>query len=184
MPITNEDKKKELFEKSQISLWMDSYTEIFSDFDPRPFSERSISDDFLIEAKKSAKENLSGKIDLKLLMPADKRNKTAESIIKKRLKEYFTYRYNLLDAKRKRLLVQGITFVLFGVFFMVLTTFILQELPKLNFFITLAAVIGEPAGWFLFWEGLYTTVFESKERKSDLDFNKRMSKINISFESY
>ena len=37
-----------------ISLWIDSYDDIFSDFDPRPFSARNISDDFLYEVKKTS----------------------------------------------------------------------------------------------------------------------------------
>ena len=47
---------KELLEKTQISLWLDDYADIFSDFDPRPFSQRALSDDFLNEAKKVVRE--------------------------------------------------------------------------------------------------------------------------------
>lgn len=59
---TQEEKKDEaqqkieetekILEMSEISIWLDNYDDIFSDFDPRPYSQRSLSDDFLAEAKK------------------------------------------------------------------------------------------------------------------------------------
>ena len=49
-----------LLKKSEISLSLDNYDDIFSDFDPRPFSQRALSDDFLIEAKKASRDKVSG----------------------------------------------------------------------------------------------------------------------------
>ncbi|MBK6275849.1 MAG: hypothetical protein IPF58_14690 [Saprospirales bacterium] len=36
----------------EISIWLDAYDDIFSSFDSRPLSERTVSDDFLSEVKK------------------------------------------------------------------------------------------------------------------------------------
>ena len=38
--------------ESKMSLILDTYLDIFSSFDPRPYEERSLSDDFLDECKK------------------------------------------------------------------------------------------------------------------------------------
>ena len=35
--------------EGNVSLVLESYNDIFSDFDPRNYSERALSDDFLIE---------------------------------------------------------------------------------------------------------------------------------------
>ena len=43
-----EEKVRNLLKKGEISLLLDSYTGIFSDFDPRPYAERTLSDDFLL----------------------------------------------------------------------------------------------------------------------------------------
>jgi hypothetical protein len=43
---------KEIPDVFEISIWLDSYNDIFSDFDSRPFSERTVSDDFLSEVRK------------------------------------------------------------------------------------------------------------------------------------
>ena len=42
--------------EGNISLILDSYNDMFSDFDPRSFSERALSDDFLSECKRAARD--------------------------------------------------------------------------------------------------------------------------------
>ncbi|PIU76093.1 hypothetical protein COS75_00785, partial [Candidatus Pacearchaeota archaeon CG06_land_8_20_14_3_00_35_12] len=83
------DEKQKLLQMSEISLWLDHYDDIFSDFDPRPFSQRALSDDFLLEAKRASKEKISGAIEMQFLIPHDKRNKELENTIKKRLHDHF-----------------------------------------------------------------------------------------------
>ena len=46
-----------LTETKDIKIWIDEYDGIFSDFDPRPYSERNMSDDFLNECNKLFREN-------------------------------------------------------------------------------------------------------------------------------
>ncbi len=178
-----EQKKIEILENSKISLWIDSFNEIFSDFDPRPYSKRELSTDFLMEAKRFARENLKGNFDLVILMPTNLRDLKNETIIKKRIKEHFQTQLKYLKKKRKEILTRGLGFISLGVIFMIITTFILFAIANPNFLIIFLGVIGEPAGWFLFWEGLNLTIFDSNERKSDLDFNLKMSKVNIVFDS-
>jgi hypothetical protein len=182
--INIDKEKKQFLENAKISLWIDSYNEIFSDFDPRPYSKRELSIDFISEAKRFVRENLKGNFDLVILMPKDIRDFKNEVIIKKRLKEYFQKRYVFLNNKRREILRKGIGFIILGIIFMIITTFILFAMPNPNFLIIFLGVIGEPAGWFLFWEGLNLTIFDSNEKKSDLDFNSKLSKVNIIFGEY
>jgi translation elongation factor EF-Ts len=181
--ILTEEQKNALLEDAKISLWIDSYNELFSDFDPRSYSKREISADFLAEAKRFARDQFDG-ADLVILVPSKLRDKNIEGIIKKRLKQSFLKQHEFLVNKKKKIILQGITFLLLGVFFMVFTTFILFSYDVKDFLIYFLGVIGEPAGWFLFWEGLNLIIFDSKERNSDLEFNKKMSKINIIFNDY
>ena len=82
-------KEKEVeIKEGNISLILESYNDIFSSFDPRPSSERALSDDFLIECKRSARDK-EGVFELRLLLPPHKRNTNEEAMIKKRLKDHF-----------------------------------------------------------------------------------------------
>ena len=41
-----------------VSIWIDSYDDVFSDFDPRSYDERNISDDFLNWFQSALNKNL------------------------------------------------------------------------------------------------------------------------------
>ena len=72
--VEQEDVIKEaLLEKSEMSLLIRDYGDIFSSFDPRFFSEKALSDDFLLEAKRSARDK-KGIYELRFLVPKAKRN--------------------------------------------------------------------------------------------------------------
>ena len=77
--------KKELLSKSELSIWLDDNDDVFSDFDSRPINERSLSDDFLAEVRKMVREKPTGAIELKLLIPANKRKKELEAMVVKNL---------------------------------------------------------------------------------------------------
>jgi len=178
-----EDAKKKIVQMSQISLGLDGYDDIFSDFDPRPYSQRALSDDFLIEAKKASIDKFSGTIELKFLVPKDKRSLAKEFIIKRRLREHFKRHFFLLEKETKDFLKLGWTFILCGLIVMFIASYILFYY-KSTLILSFLIVLLEPAGWFLFWEGSHIILFESKEKKPDFEFYKKMSKCEITFLSY
>ena len=95
------EKRKEVagvasFKEANISLILDSYEDIFSSFDARRHSEKALSTDFLDEAKRASRDKDSGSIELKLLIPKNKRQLGEEIIIKKRLKRHFQHHYNMV----------------------------------------------------------------------------------------
>ena len=81
--------QSELFKHGNISLILDSYNDIFSSFDPRPYNEKALSDDFLIECKRAARDKDDHGFELILSVPKLKRNVNDEFKIKKRLREHF-----------------------------------------------------------------------------------------------
>ena len=178
------DEKTKLLQESSVSLLLDSYGAIFSDFDPRPYSQRSLSDDFLIESKKAVKDKSLGKIELKLLINEKFRNPHTEAIIKKRLKEHFKNHLNSHKNDVKKIIKQGISFVIAGILLMFIATYILFKSEEASLIMSFLVVFLEPGGWFLFWEGLDLVIFEAKKKKPDLDFYKKMSKCEVSFLSY
>ena len=81
----NPDSKKSMLQRAEISILLNSYNDIFSAFDPSEYSERTLSDDFIIQAKNFSKSKDGNKMSLKLLLPASARNEQDEKVITKRL---------------------------------------------------------------------------------------------------
>jgi len=183
-PSGLDEEKEKLLKLSKISLILDTYDDIFSDFDPRPYDERGLSDDFLSEAKKAVTEKPSGIIELKFLIPATKRNITDETIIKNRLIEYFNNKLIHLNKQKRKIIKEGIIFVILGIAMMFIASYILfgaERNPLTSFVI----IVLEPAGWFLFWEGANMSIFEwRKTIQHELEFYEKMSRCEISFLEY
>ena len=55
--------------EGNISLILDDYNDLFSDFDPRHYSERALSDDFLAESKRASRDKPAGSLEVKFLVP-------------------------------------------------------------------------------------------------------------------
>jgi hypothetical protein len=178
-----ESEKAGLLKESEISLVIDTYDDIFSDFDPRPYSQRSLSQDFLDEAKRASRDKKYEKIHLKFLTPKNIRNTHDELMIKKRLREHFKKHALEMKKEHKKIIKEGAFFILLGFIFMTLTTFFLLK-KETNVLFTFLSVFLEPGGWFLFWEGLYLIIFDSRREVPYLDFYKRMSAAEIVFKDY
>jgi len=175
------DEKTKLLKDSEISLWIDTYDDIFSDFDPREYSERALSQDFLEEARRASRDKKEG-IELIFLAPKNIRNPKTEAIVKKRLKEHFKRHALGFRKEKMRIINQGIIFFILGILFMIGATFFIAG--HQNFMMTLLSVFLEPGGWFLFWSGLQLMIFEAREKTPDLEFYRKMSKADITFRDY
>jgi len=167
-----------------ISIILDSFDDIFSDFDPRPYSERILSDDFLNECKnrlRNTADSPERALELRLMLPSKLRNNKDELMVRKRLKQYFEAQYKLNLRKLNEIKRTGILWFIFGSLVMVIITY----LSKFTGFIyDFLVILGEPAGWFAFWEGLVKVFIDSKEKESELDFYKRFSGTKVVFEGY
>jgi len=169
---------------SEIGLAINTYDDIFSDFDPRPYSQRAMSDDFLLEAKKASKEKVSGTIELKFLVPKDQRNAEHEFTIKRRLREHFKKHHDQMHNEVKQIASRGIYFIIVGIILMFFATLILFKYPYKTMLSNFLVILFEPGGWFFFWEGLGQIVFETKKKRPDLEFYEKMAKCEIGFLSY
>ena len=168
---------------SEISLLINDYNDIFSSFDPRPYSQRAMSGDFLSEAHKASRDK-DDKITLKILMSKHKRDVHTEIIIKERLKRHFEKHFYILKKEKTDMIKEGIIFVMIGMILMLIATFILFKYAKKDFLLNFIIIILEPGGWFLFWEGLNQIIFESRKTRAKLEFYRKMSRCEITFLSY
>ncbi|MCB9358884.1 hypothetical protein H6503_03050 [Candidatus Woesearchaeota archaeon] len=169
-------------EEANISMWLDSYNDIFSDFDPRQYANRTLSDDFLKAAKKEALEMKTGDYQMRFLIPNKLRNIKSETVIKKRLRQHFSAKHESHLRRKNSTVKQGAAFIFAGTMLMFVSA-ALAYLNK-NFWITFFGVVMEPAGWFSFWEGLNLVIFKSKVEVPDIEFYSKMSRCTIVFNSY
>lgn len=175
--------KEEPKEQASVKLWLDSYDDLFSDFDPRPYSKRTLSDDFISQAKKVTREESRKEFTLQLLLPEAVRNERDEDMIAQRLPLFFQKNYDHLAEEQRRTRLKGIKLVVFGVLLMVIGGYIsYQGFEKFSTHLLL--IIFEPAGWFLFWSGLDILLELSGTINKDLRFFSDMAHTKIVFGSY
>jgi len=175
--------KKELLDESEISIILDSYDDIFSDFDPRTYAIREISDDFIQEAKKAMKVKAPGKVELKFLVPARQRSFPDEAIVKKRIKEYAKHMLEQTSKEIKIIKKQAGWMILIGALVGVAATlidaYVISSILK-----SASLILLEPASWFLIWSGFDRFFFFTSAKQPDHEFYKRMNNMDISFTGY
>jgi hypothetical protein len=179
-----ENEKHELMKSSQISLWLEDYEDIFSDFDSRPYSERALSGDFLHEAKNASRDKPSGGLELRFLIPKNKRDQRKEMLIRSRLLDHFGKHHRRLHKESRKVVSHGIIFMIAGVTFMLLASILMPMQSGSNVLSNFLFVLLQPGGWFFLWEGLKFILFESKRESHDLSFYDKMTRCSIIFLSY
>lgn len=170
-------------ETSEIKLILDSYEDIFSDFDPRPYSQKGLSEDFLVEAKRAAIAKGSEKVNILFVVPKAKRIIKEEIVIKERLERYFKKHLDILKNEKKKILKKGFLFTGVGVILMLIATFLFFKFHEINLILSFFTVLLEPASWFLVWEGMDMVLFSSKETDLSLHFYNHMANADIKFAS-
>jgi hypothetical protein len=174
--------------EGNVSLVLESYNDIFSDFDPRNYSERALSDDFLIECKRAVRDKPSEGFELRLMMPESKRNIASELKIKRRLKDHFQKHVVERQREVSHIVNSGLSLAIIGFILMIAGAFLIfKKFMEGTFLVAVLTIILEPAGWFFFWEGLAKALFihEDEGKKTrDLSFYKKMAHAQIYFISY
>ena len=166
--------------EGNISLILDGYDDIFSDFDPRGYHERSLSDDFLSECKKVARDK-GMKLELRLMVPKKLRNLKDELKIRKRLKDHFHRHFLEKQEEIRNIKREGAIWFFVGTCLMMASAFFYG---KTEFMFRLFEVMLVPAAWFMFWEGLDKIFISSKEKEPDYHFYKKMAHCQIFFFNY
>lgn len=177
-----------MLKEGNVSLILDSYSDLFSDFDPRNYAEKAISDDFLIECKRAVRDRPNEEFELRLLMPKSKRNLNDEAKIKRRLKDHFQKHVHEKNKDIQNIIRNGLVMAIVGFVLMITGAFLVyNKVFEGTFLSAILLIVLEPAGWFFFWEGLAKTFFiyeEHDRKRRDLDFYKKMARATVYFLSY
>ena len=165
-----------------VSLWLDNYDDIFSDFDPRPYSRRALSEDFLAEARRAVRDRRDEVPELRLLIPTPARHVEDETIIQKRLHEHFRKHADRLRRKRRRAIGVSLVVAMAG-FALMAASALLRQQPE-TVTRTVLPVFLEPAGWFAVWFGLDHLFYESRDIAREQAFYRKMARAEVVFTAY
>lgn len=167
---------------AELSLWLDYYDDIYSDFDSRHYVKRRISEDFLYELRNALKYKTGHTNDLVLLLPAEKRDEKNEPIIVNSLKDSFSNRFGVEKIALDNRLRKNIILLTIGIMVMIINSYI-SYVGSNSFTYIMLKILLEPAGWFLIWAGLDFLLYDFKTMKKECDFFRELSEMNVHFSS-
>ena len=137
----------------EVSIAIDNWDDIFSDFDPRPLSERALSEDFIFELKKRYRETRKGNYLVTIFAPVSLKNEKSERGVMQRLKRHFKHRSLTRQKQLNRIRTRGFLFVIIGILFLGLLTLSTYFRYFSELTIEILGIIFMPLGWFGIWEG-------------------------------
>jgi len=142
----------------QVVIPIDSVGNIFSDFDFRDINIRLLSDDFVREVKNQAKSLVEeGEMEIVIVAPKSIQgkefNRSAEEIVKRRIKNFFTEEFESLLYTRKKKILHSTLFICSG-----LASFLIVKIMNLyephSFFTSAMYDLVTFASWFATWHGI------------------------------
>jgi hypothetical protein len=164
----------------EIRISLDTYDDIFSDFDPRPYSQRELSEDFLKEIQQRYLETPQGRIEVHFDLPAGKRDTRLDATAKKRIREHFEIERKREEAKILHTKWKGVKYVAFGSLALVAATLPLLEWPD-SILVNIASTVLTPVAWFFSFTGASIYVDDWKESRDRANFCLRFEKANYVF---
>jgi hypothetical protein len=165
---------------SLIHMGLDSYDDIFSDFDPSPYSERLLSEDFILEARRRYAEKKGGGLELRFSLPEKLRSAKTESLVKRRLREYFHSKVKEGEADIAKSRKRGALYFAagFAVLLFVAGSAQFEPLSGIARFIDILLV---PVGWFGMFDGVELMVESPRRYEKEINFNRRLAGASYTF---
>ncbi|MCX5725672.1 MAG: hypothetical protein NT030_00565 [Candidatus Saganbacteria bacterium] len=175
--------KQRLDNINAISIAIDTYDDIFSDFDPRDISARDLSEDFIIELMRRHRQNLQGKYDVVLVAPKVIEDQNAEKKIVSRLNKYFHQKHVRYVKRIHEIRIQGLLYIATGMAILLALGLLLNYYKNPDqVALMIIGIIFTPLGWFGIWEGFSKIVDIPFKLANDTTAYKRLSKASYKFE--
>jgi hypothetical protein len=135
----------------EILIALDTYDDIFSDFDIRGYGERAISRDFLDELHiRLRRLGTRTGFDLVLIIPKEERDAGNEALIIERLRTFFDERHAHYFGEDRKRKLNSLLFVAIGLALSFAANFFVE---RFLFFPLIKDFLLIPA-WFFVWSGL------------------------------
>jgi hypothetical protein len=161
----------------EIVITLESYNDIFDDFDPRPFNERSLSADFInVLNERIKKVDFSRHINLILTMPKEQRSEKEERIIEKKLKDHFVTSSGYWKNRGKDMIGTSILYILGGLVIYIGGGMMDSYLHAIRQYLLIPA-------WFLTWRALEIMIIDYPKAGSKKQFYDYISNARIEFKN-
>lgn len=146
----------------EIAISLDEYDDIFSDFDIRGYTDRSLSEDFLDELRlRLRKAQDTDDLSIILLIPERRRRKTIEPLIVNRLQTFFAERKAHYLREDRHILIRGLLFIGVGLVLSVTANYIAEYLLSMPLFDDFLLI----PSWFFVWSGFDYLIKREELRK-------------------
>ncbi len=180
LPAKMVEEKKPSSLLNLLHIALDTYDDIFSDFDPSAYDRRILSDDFLKEMQKRYVETRKGDLEIRFSIPNVMRSVKTENLIRKRLKEYYQNQMRLLDVEIGKSKRTGMIYFTIG-FVVLLLTIYSADVFSTPHIREVVALLLTPIGWFGMWEGVGMFVKGPLKSEEQRKFYARFSKASYVF---
>jgi len=167
----------------EITIQLDNYDDIFSDFDPRPYHSRELSDDFLKEMRRRYLEDKKGRFEVRFTIPSSERDLKEEALIKKRLREHFAEMVRSEEEAIAAIRNKGYIYIVLGAIVLVANVFALFMLNESSVFYQILSVLLVPAGWYGMFTGIGKVLDEPADAIERKKINERFEKAAYIFMS-
>ncbi len=163
----------DVLQSTQIAL--DTYDDIFSDFDSSPYATRVLSDDFLQELRKRYAETQTGDLVVNFTLPSSLRSEKTESLVRKRLKDYFKAQRMETAKAIRNIRRKGFVRVFFGALALLPMVFSPEQIVMpLS---TLLSVLS----WYFLWSGFDNLLEVPTRLSSEKQFFEKFVKAKYNF---
>lgn len=167
-------------ELREIAIVIDVYDDIFSDFDPRPYHERELSDDFLKEIQRRYLEDKRGRFEVRFTIPSTERDTKEEALIKRRLREHFAFMVKHETDAIKHTQQRGYLYVLIGALVLIGDALAFGFLGETISYHLLSVML-VPAGWYGMFTGIGKVIDEPFEALNRKKLYEKFEKANYVF---
>lgn len=174
--------KQRLDDINSISIAIDTYDDIFSDFDPRDILERDLSEDFIKELARRHRQGPKGKFDVVIVAPKTIEDQAIEKKIAARLNRYFHQKHLRYKKAIDELRIRGAVYIAVGMLLLIALTLLAYFGKMDRLTLELVGIIFMPLGWFGIWEGFSKIVDIPFRLGSDALVYKGLSKASYKFE--
>lgn len=176
--------RQRIADLKELAIAIDSFEDLFSDFDPREYDKRDLSDDFLTEVQKRYRETGKGRYEVIFHAPKTIRNEKVENVVIQRIKQHFRNNAKQNQKGVSALRFRGSLYISFGVILLTVLTLLAYGKILSDFQIELLGVIFLPLGWFGIWEGFSKIVDIPYMLSSELELNQKLARANYQFKFF
>jgi len=161
----------------ETTITLEGYNDIFDDFDPRPFNERSISADFVnLLQERIRKVDFSTHMTIVLTLPKRDRVEREERIIEKRLKDHFRGGTAAWKDRGRELVLESMKYIVIGLAIYVAGGLLNSYVPALRQYMLIPA-------WFLTWRAVELLILDYPKTTAKRQFYTYMGNSMITFKN-